>query len=145
MATNLTALEHHDRPPLLNVSELAAFLNVKPRTIYEVVAQNRIPYRKPPGSNICDSISTRSSHGPKQEITNDDRSWRCYYAAILFGGCNLKENECRSLKLRTRVERSATVLLPRSCNERAVSEDCPVSSHEMGRRTSRNQSQAGDF
>ena len=52
MATNLTALEHHGRPPLLNVSELAAFLNVKPRTIYEMVAQNRIPYRKPPGSNI---------------------------------------------------------------------------------------------
>jgi hypothetical protein len=25
---------------------------VKPRTIYEMVAQNRIPYRKPPGSNI---------------------------------------------------------------------------------------------
>jgi excisionase family DNA binding protein len=52
MATNLTTLEHHGRPPLLNVSELAAFLNVKPRTIYEMVAQNRIPYRKPPGSNI---------------------------------------------------------------------------------------------
>jgi len=26
--------------------------NVKPRTIYEMVAQKRIPYRKPPGSNI---------------------------------------------------------------------------------------------
>ena len=52
MATNLTALELHGRPALLNVSELAAFLNVKPRTIYEMVAQDRIPYRKPPGSNI---------------------------------------------------------------------------------------------
>lgn len=52
MTTNLTALELHGRPALLNVSELAAFLNVKPRTIYEMVAQNRIPYRKPPGSNI---------------------------------------------------------------------------------------------
>lgn len=39
-------------PRLLNVGEVAAFLNVKPRTIYEMVAQNRIPYRKPPGSNI---------------------------------------------------------------------------------------------
>jgi len=28
------------------------FLKVKPRTIYEMVAQNRIPYRKPPGTNI---------------------------------------------------------------------------------------------
>jgi excisionase family DNA binding protein len=27
-------------------------LGVKPRTIYELVAQHRIPYRKPPGSNI---------------------------------------------------------------------------------------------
>jgi excisionase family DNA binding protein len=52
MATNLTALELHVRPALLNVSELAAFLKIKPRTIYEMVAQNRIPYRKPPGSNI---------------------------------------------------------------------------------------------
>jgi excisionase family DNA binding protein len=52
MATNLTALELHGRSALLNVSELAAFLKVKPRTIYEMVAQNRIPYRKPPGSNI---------------------------------------------------------------------------------------------
>ena len=52
MSTNLTILESHTRPALLNVSELAAFLKVKPRTIYEMVAQNRIPYRKPPGSNI---------------------------------------------------------------------------------------------
>jgi excisionase family DNA binding protein len=39
-------------PQLLKVPELAALLKVKPRTIYEMVAQNRIPYRKPPGSNI---------------------------------------------------------------------------------------------
>lgn len=40
------------RPPLLKVSDVAQLLNVKPRTIYEMVAQDRIPYRKPPGSNI---------------------------------------------------------------------------------------------
>ena len=39
-------------PQFLKVAELAAMLKVKPRTIYEMVAQNRIPYRKPPGSNI---------------------------------------------------------------------------------------------
>jgi len=39
-------------PQFLNVPELAALLKVKQRTIYEMVAQNRIPYRKPPGSNI---------------------------------------------------------------------------------------------
>ena len=52
MSTNMTTLASNGRPALLNVSELAAFLKVKPRTIYEMVAQNRIPYRKPPGSNI---------------------------------------------------------------------------------------------
>ena len=36
----------------LKVTEVAELLKVKPRTIYEMVAQNRIPYRKPPGSNI---------------------------------------------------------------------------------------------
>lgn len=40
------------RPQFLKVPELAALLKVKPRTIYEMVAQGRIPYRKPPGSNI---------------------------------------------------------------------------------------------
>ena len=39
-------------PQFLKVSELAAMLKVKPRTIYEMVAQRRIPYRKLPRSNI---------------------------------------------------------------------------------------------
>ena len=39
-------------PSLLTVLEVATLLKVKPRTIYEMVAQNRIPYRKPAGSNI---------------------------------------------------------------------------------------------
>jgi excisionase family DNA binding protein len=42
-------LEIPNSPRLLKVAEL---LKVKPRTIYEMVAQNRIPYRKPPGTNI---------------------------------------------------------------------------------------------
>ena len=52
MSTNMTSLASQGRHALLNVSELAAFLKVKPRTIYEMVAKNRIPYRKPLGSNI---------------------------------------------------------------------------------------------
>ena len=40
------------RHGFLKVAELAELLKVKPRTIYEMVGQNRIPYRKPPGSNI---------------------------------------------------------------------------------------------
>ena len=36
----------------LKVAEVAELLKLKPRTIYEMVAQNRIPYRKPPSSNI---------------------------------------------------------------------------------------------
>lgn len=32
--------------------EVAEMRGVKPRTIYEMVAKERIPYRKPPGSSI---------------------------------------------------------------------------------------------
>jgi excisionase family DNA binding protein len=45
-------LEIPNPPRFLKVAELAELLKVKPRTIYEMVAQNRIPYRKPPGTNI---------------------------------------------------------------------------------------------
>lgn len=45
-------VEIPNAPRFLKVDELAELLEVKPRTIYEMVAQNRIPYRKPPGSNI---------------------------------------------------------------------------------------------
>ena len=44
--------ETSNSPQFLKVTELAELLKVKPRTIYEMVAQNRIPYRKPPGTNI---------------------------------------------------------------------------------------------
>ena len=39
-------------PHFLKVAEVAELLKLKPRTIYEMVAQDRIPYRKPPGTNI---------------------------------------------------------------------------------------------
>ena len=39
-------------PRFLKVAEVAELLKVRPRTIYEMVARNRIPYRKPPGTNI---------------------------------------------------------------------------------------------
>ena len=52
MSARLQASTRQGLPQLLNVPEIAALLKVKPRTIYEMVAQNRIPYRKPPGSNI---------------------------------------------------------------------------------------------
>lgn len=52
MSTNLHHLALPNRPQLLKVPEVAQLLGVKPRTIYEMVAQERIPYRKPPGSNI---------------------------------------------------------------------------------------------
>ena len=45
-------LHMQNSPRFLKVAEVAELLKVKPRTIYEMVAQNRIPYRKPPGSNI---------------------------------------------------------------------------------------------
>ena len=51
MSTHLKMVPSR-RPQLLKVPDVAALLNVRPRTIYEMVAQGRIPYRKPPGSNI---------------------------------------------------------------------------------------------
>lgn len=52
MSTDLHPVTSPSRPQLLKVPDVAALLNVRPRTIYEMVAQGRIPYRKPPGSNI---------------------------------------------------------------------------------------------
>ena len=52
MSTQLDSTAAAKRSQLLKVTDVAQLLNVKPRTIYEMVAQNRIPYRKPPGSNI---------------------------------------------------------------------------------------------
>ena len=52
MTTHLDSTLAAKRSQLLKVSDVAQLLNVKPRTIYEMVAQDRIPYRKPPGSNI---------------------------------------------------------------------------------------------
>ena len=48
----MQSLQIQNSPRLLKVAEVAELLKVKPRTIYEMVAQNRIPYRKPLGTNI---------------------------------------------------------------------------------------------
>jgi excisionase family DNA binding protein len=52
MNTHTDLITAAKRSQLLKVSDVAQLLNVKPRTIYEMVAQDRIPYRKPPGTNI---------------------------------------------------------------------------------------------
>ena len=52
MTTHYDSATAAKRPQLLKVSDVAQLPNVKPRRIYEIVAQDRIPYRKPPGSNI---------------------------------------------------------------------------------------------
>jgi excisionase family DNA binding protein len=38
--------ENQPRPKFLNVKELAELLRIKTRTVYEMVSQGRIPYRK---------------------------------------------------------------------------------------------------
>ena len=38
--------------PLLKVEDVAARLGVSHRTVYAMVAQGRIPFRKPPGTNL---------------------------------------------------------------------------------------------
>lgn len=35
-----------DQPQFLTVEEVAALLRIKVRTVYEMVSQNRIPFRK---------------------------------------------------------------------------------------------------
>ena len=52
MTTHIDPALATKRSQLLKVTDVALLLNVKPRTIYEMVSQDRIPYRKPPGSNI---------------------------------------------------------------------------------------------
>jgi excisionase family DNA binding protein len=52
MSTNRDPFAAPIRPQFLKVPEVAVLLGVKPRTIYEMVARERIPYRKPPGSSI---------------------------------------------------------------------------------------------
>ena len=52
MSGNLDRSGPRIRPQFLKVPEVAELLGVKPRTIYEMVARERIPYRKPPGSSI---------------------------------------------------------------------------------------------
>lgn len=37
---------------LLTVQDIATRLNVEVRTVYAMVAQKRIPFRKPPGTNL---------------------------------------------------------------------------------------------
>ena len=45
MSTN-GASSNEVRPKFLNVKELAELLRIKTRTVYEMVSQGRIPYRK---------------------------------------------------------------------------------------------------
>jgi excisionase family DNA binding protein len=45
MSTN-QAGSNEVRPKFLNVKELAELLRIKTRTVYEMVSQGRIPYRK---------------------------------------------------------------------------------------------------
>ncbi|MEJ7713845.1 MAG: helix-turn-helix domain-containing protein [Pyrinomonadaceae bacterium] len=42
------------QPTFLTVPELAEMLRKKPRTIYEMVAQERVPYRKVGGTLLFD-------------------------------------------------------------------------------------------
>jgi len=70
----LAPLKHSQ---FLKVSEVAKLLKVKLRTIYDMFAQGRIPYRKPAGSNILrfdlDEIITwtRGEHSGSTGVPNE--------------------------------------------------------------------------
>lgn len=46
MSTNRGSTNETTRPLFLDVKEVAELLRIKRRTVYEMVSQGRIPYRK---------------------------------------------------------------------------------------------------
>lgn len=46
MSNDIHAAKQSERPRFLTVAEVAEMLRHKPRTIYEMVSERRIPYRK---------------------------------------------------------------------------------------------------
>ena len=46
MKNDSHAAQQSERPQFLTVGEVAELLRLKPRTIYEMVSERRIPYRK---------------------------------------------------------------------------------------------------
>ncbi len=46
LRTNAVKHDRPNRPLFLDVNELAEMLRIKPRTVYEMVSQRRIPFRK---------------------------------------------------------------------------------------------------
>src|SRR5437764_5341953 len=88
-------LEIPDSSRFLKVAELAELLKVKPRTIYEMVAQHRIPYRKPPGTNILRFDLDEIWHGLAVKIANDFSLSCCYHALVLAWWLQPQENRCQ--------------------------------------------------
>src|SRR4026209_2282011 len=83
-------LEMPNSPRFLKVVELAELLKIK-RTIYEMVAQNRIPYRKPPGSNILRFDLEEILEWTRRK-TDDLRDRCCYHPPRSLVAATLKEN-----------------------------------------------------
>jgi excisionase family DNA binding protein len=46
MNNRINPRNHSELPQFLTVAEVAELLRLKPRTIYEMVSERRIPYRK---------------------------------------------------------------------------------------------------
>lgn len=46
MNNGINPRNHSEQPQFLTVAEVAELLRLKPRTIYEMVSERRIPYRK---------------------------------------------------------------------------------------------------
>src|ERR1051326_2791977 len=108
MSASLQVSAFPSRPQFLKVSELAAMLKVKPRTIYEMVSQRRIPYRKLPGSNLL-----RFDLDEIVAWTKAESRKRLHRLLLLPCGHSLwslqpQGERCRSLRRRTRMEPPAT-------------------------------------
>ena len=81
-------MSNESLPRFLKVAEVAALLRCKPRTIYDMVEQERIPYRKVGGRLLFDA--DESSSGPNVSV-RDLLLGRCdEYIAGRSPGCNRK-------------------------------------------------------
>ncbi|MCA1575836.1 MAG: helix-turn-helix domain-containing protein [Acidobacteria bacterium] len=83
------SVSNESLPRFLEVAEVAALLRCKQRTIYDMVEQERIPYRKV-GVEDCCSMLMKSSSGPNESV-RDLLLGRCdEYIAGRSSGCNRK-------------------------------------------------------
>jgi excisionase family DNA binding protein len=62
------------QPQFLDVKEVAALLRLKPHTVYDMVSNGRIPYRKARDRTIFFSMRFLTGQSPAENLS--DERWR---------------------------------------------------------------------